>query len=409
MADTTLTANQAITKYQALLAGREPLVKLDWQTFLDINAPYPETPFVEREVQARYDRNGYDWDIHGTLYVPNRQTLPGYVFVLIHGGGVNELDFQATPDGRPGLARVLASQGFEVLTPSYPGLWPPGGRWQAPINERKPFFILDRKLGDDEISDRLLKATYPVYMQGIATLIETHLAGRNVFAMGHSTGGPMAVDLYEYLTTAKVKGIVGWGSGGCEKWLALWREKAGQVPIVVGSPGTPGESALGTVIYRSVEEYRRFGYEDMPELTPWGRLEQRFELVEKTTPMFNPDLQVTSHQGDTEKLEAYRRATRLPREEYITHEKDPDPEFLRSIRVLLVVGENDKNHAKVGGERLEDTMEGFVTRLYAERTNGARLVWVPRFTHMGHWALHNEKIAYLWLWAIRSGYFGEPH
>lgn len=77
--------------------------------------------------------------------------------------------------------------------------------------------------------------------------------------------------------------------------------------------------------------------------------------------------------------------------------------------MLLVVGENDKHHAKLGAERLEDRMEGFVTKLYAEKTKGARLVWVPKYTHMGHWALHNEKIVYLWLWAIKSGYFGELH
>ena len=31
-----------------------------------------------------------------------------------------------TPDGRPGLARVLASQGFKALALTYPGHYPPG-------------------------------------------------------------------------------------------------------------------------------------------------------------------------------------------------------------------------------------------------------------------------------------------
>ena len=219
----------------------------------------------------------------------------------------------------------------------------------------------------------------------------------------------MAVNLYEYLSTAKVIGLVGWGSGACEKWLLQWREKTGQPPIPVGPPRTPEESPLGSIIYRSVEDNRHFGYEDMLELTPWGRLEQRFELVGKTTPMFNPDLQVISHQGNTQRLEEYCRATGLPREEYIGREKEPAAHFLSSIKVLLVVGENDKHHAQLGAERLEDRMEGFVTQRYAEKTRGARLVWIPKYTHMGHWALHNEKIAYLWLWAVKSGYFGGLH
>ena len=31
---------------------------------------------------------------------------------------------------------------------------------------------------------------------------------------------------------------------------------------------------------------------------------------------------------------------------------------------------------------------------------------VPKYTHMGHWALYNERIAYAWLWALETGYFG---
>lgn len=408
MAVTNITANHAIEKYQSLLKGRELLIKLDWQTFLDINAPYAATDFSETEVQARYPRNGYDWDIHGRLYIPCNQTLPGYSFVLIHGGGVNELDFQVTPDGRPGLARVLAAQGFQVLTPTYPGLWPPGGKWKAPVTERKPFYILDRQLGDDEIRDRLLKATYRVYMQGISTLVEKHLAGQNLFAMGHSTGGPMAADLYEYLVTAKVVGIVGWGSGGFDGWISRWRETTGMPHVPVGR--STGRSPLGSLIYRTVEEYRHSAeYEDIPELTPWGRMEQRFEIGRETTPMFNPELQAVSHQGNMQRLEEFHQATGLPREEYMGHLKEPDPHFLRGIKVLLMVGENDKNHWKTGGERVEERQDGFVATLYAAKTKGAHLIWLPKYTHMGHWALHNEKLVYLWLWALRSGYFGELH
>jgi hypothetical protein len=138
-------------------------------------------------------------------------------------------------------------------------------------------------------------------------------------------------------------------------------------------------------------------------------MEQRFELVRDTTPTFNPELQVVSHQGNVPKLEAYQRATGLPREEYIGHLKEPDADFLRGIKVLLMVGENDKNHWQSGGKSADERQDGFVAKLYAEKTKGAHLVLVPNYTHMGHWALHNEKLAYLWLWAIKSGYFTEAY
>ena len=134
-------------------------------------------------------------------------------------------------------------------------------------------------------------------------------------------------------------------------------------------------------------------------------MEAQFELTRETTPTFNPALQNAQHMGNPDTLEEYLRATGLPREEYFGHLDEPDPDFLRRIKVLLVDGENDKFHWKTGN-RPEDKQEYFVARLYAEKTAGAHLVILPKYTHMGHWALHNERIVYLWLWALRSGYFG---
>ena len=71
-----------------------------------------------------------------------------------------------------------------------------------------------------------------------------------------------------------------------------------------------------------------------------------------------------------------------------------------------MVGENDKHHWKAGGESPEERQDGFIAKRYAERCAGAHLIVIPRYTHMGHWALHNEKLAYIWLWAVKSGYFG---
>jgi len=396
------SASTAVKSILARLARTDWFIgDLDWETLMAVEAPYPRTGFLRREVTVRYRHNGYDWDIHGSVYTPFRNVLPGHAFVLIHGGGVNELDFYETPDKRPGLAAVIASQGFEVLTPSYPGLWPIGGKWLAPVTERKPCYLFDRDIGDAEMQDRLLKATYQVYMHGIGLLVEKCLGRRTLFAHGHSTGGPMAADLDKYLTTATVAGMLGWGSGGPDGWILRWRTE--HLP-----PPGPRAGGLTAINYRTVEEYRsRLGYEDLLELTPWGRLEERFELTRDTTPTFNPPLQNVSHLGSVEQLEEYQRASGLPREEYLAHLGEPDAAFLARIRVLLLVGERDLNHWQAGGKRPEERQDGFVAKRYAERTRGAHLIVVPKFTHMGHWALHNEKLAYLWLWAVRSGYFGD--
>jgi hypothetical protein len=82
----------------------------------------------------------------------------------------------------------------------------------------------------------------------------------------------------------------------------------------------------------------------------------------------------------------------------------PDPNWLKTIKVLLTVGENDKGHW-VKGDRLQDKREMFMGAKYAATTRGAHVVLIPRYGHVGYAELYNEKIAYLWLWAVKSGYF----
>jgi hypothetical protein len=101
----------------------------------------------------------------------------------------------------------------------------------------------------------------------------------------------------------------------------------------------------------------------------------------------------------------YPKRTGLPRDEYFDHLQEPDADWLRSIRVLLVAGENDKGHWVNGGAPLENKREMFMGRKYAATTRGAHVVLIPRYGHVGYSELYNEKIAYLWLWAHKHGYF----
>lgn len=81
---------------------------------------------------------------------------------------------------------------------TYPGHYPPGGIWKAPVAERMPIYLLDRDLPMDEILDRNLKCTFNTILQGAGLLTDQCLAGRDILAFGHSTGGPMAAHLTRF-------------------------------------------------------------------------------------------------------------------------------------------------------------------------------------------------------------------
>jgi pimeloyl-ACP methyl ester carboxylesterase len=378
------------------LNSRELLLQLSWDEWLTIQPPYSDHKFTSAESWVRYRRNGYDWDMHGTIYTPEHETDTRRAFVFFHGGAGSEKIMDLTPDGRPGLARVLAAQGFKVLALTYPGHYPPGGIWQMPIVERNPIYLMDQDLSQDEISDRNLKCTFNVILQGAGLLTDQHLAGRDIIAFGHSTGGPMAAHLTRFSQQTKVVGIVGFGSGGPDGWRKEWRDKTGAEKYV--------EKPIDHVARRSPESFKDSGYIDPADLTPWGGADDYIRLVSPLRSQMKTSLCDNQHNAAIGILEEYPKRTGLPRQEYFDHLQEPDPAWLKALRVLLVVGENDKGHW-VKGDKLEDKREMFMGAKYAAATRGAHVVLIPRYGHVGYSELYNEKIAYLWLWAHRSGYF----
>ena len=378
------------------LRSRELLLKLTWDEWLAVVPPYPQGNFSTRDVAVRYRRNGYDWDIHGTLYTPEKELNDKRAFVLFHGGAGSEKIMDLTPDGRPGLARVLAAQGFKALALTYPGHYPPGGVWKVPITERQPVYLMDRDLPKDEILDRNLKCTFNVILQGAGLLADQHLAAREILAFGHSTGGPMAAHLTRFSKKTKVIGLVGFGSGGPDGWRLQWRNQTGAEKYA--------EKPVDHLSRRSPDSFRESGYIDPPDLTPWGGGEDYIRLVSPLRSQMKTSLCDNQHNAAVGILEEYPKRTGLPREEYFDHLQEPDLEWLKTIRVLLIAGENDKGHW-VKGEKLEDKREMFMGTKYAAATRGAHVVLIPRYGHVGYAELYNEKIAYLWLWAYKSGYF----
>jgi pimeloyl-ACP methyl ester carboxylesterase len=392
-----MSAGGINTKYLDGLKSGELLLKLTWDEWLAIGSPYSDGKFAAADATVRYQRNGYDWDMHGTLYTPEKETDPRRAFVFFHGGAASEKIMDLTPDGRPGLARVLASQGFKVLALTYPGHYPPGGVWQQSIPERKPIYLIDRDLSDSEILDRNLKCTFNVILQGAGHLADNHLGGREIIGFGHSTGGPMAAHLTRFSKKTKVIGLVGFGSGGPDGWRKEWRDKTGAEKYV--------EKPIDHVSKRSPDSFKASGYVDPEDLTPWGGADDYIRLISPLRSQMKTSLCDNQHNAAVKILEEYPRRTGLPRQEYFDHLQDPDPNWLKTIRVLLVAGENDKGHWVNNGASLENKREMFMGAKYAATTRGAHVVLIPRYGHVGYAELYNEKIAYLWLWTYKNGYF----
>ncbi|EFK97041.1 hypothetical protein LDC_0918, partial [sediment metagenome] len=173
-----IVKKQPIEQFLNFLNTSELLLRLSWEEWLAVNPPFEPTDFKLKGVTVRYERNGYQWDMHASLYIPNIEIDPKRAFALFHGGSSSEKTTYQTPDGRPGFAQVLAQQGFKVIAFTYPGHYPPGGVWTQATTQRLPIYLLDQKLSLDEIKDRNRKCTFNTILQGAGLLTDLHLEGR---------------------------------------------------------------------------------------------------------------------------------------------------------------------------------------------------------------------------------------
>jgi pimeloyl-ACP methyl ester carboxylesterase len=370
------SANPTIDIFLRFLRGNDLLLKLSWDEYMMVGVPFPKSKYSIQDVAIRYSRNSYDWDIHGTLYTPEKETIPGKAILLVHGGGVNESTFNKAPHG---WAPILASQGFKVLTVSYPGLWPPKGVWPKDAEERTPIFIFDKEISPEELKDRILKYTFNLVVQGIAMLMDQNLFGSDILAFGHSIGARLVVDLWRFTKKTRITGIMGFGSLGPKVWEDELQEM----------------------------EYKRTGSERPKEERPSFENLTRFRTFLRETHeprIFLPILRTYTELEECVKLSG------LPKEEYFdnTLTKDPDKRWLKNIKVLLLVGENDNtstSHNWPKERPLKFRPAYYIAKKFSYTTRGTHLVIIPRFGHIGHLEPHSEKIIYLWLWAIKSGYF----
>ena len=385
-----------IAQFPEALFSPELLLRMEFDDWTAAPAPWAAAAFSKIAVSERYWRNGFEWDIHGTLYEPAQERFPGIAFVMFHGGAGSEKEVEETPDGRPGLASVLASLGFRCLAVTYPGHIPATGEWREPVATRQPHYLLDQDLTADEIASRHDLCTYNCIVEGAARLTDRLLADHRIIAFGHSTGGPMSISLQQFLRSAEVMGIVGWGSGGPDGWYREWVDLCSGKKDAVAAPQSMAR--------RSVEAFRKAGYEDARDLTPWGGAEEYFAWGDRFKSQMKTGLCDNQHCAHVGTLVETAARTGLSVSEYIDHLRDPDPVWLSKIGVLLLVGENDRNHWLIC-EHEDRKLEMFMGYKFAQRARNAKVVFVPRFGHFGYVGIHNEKIAYAWVAALLAGFF----
>ncbi len=82
--------NNITKKYLKFLESPELLLRLNWQQWLAVTPPFQETDFSIDEATARFSRNGYEWDMHGSVYIPKKEADPKRAFVIFHGGAGSE-------------------------------------------------------------------------------------------------------------------------------------------------------------------------------------------------------------------------------------------------------------------------------------------------------------------------------
>jgi hypothetical protein len=197
--------------------------------------------------EERFTRYNLPWDIGGLRLTSNDPDAKNKPWILIlNGGAANIYEFYMDLKNRPGWGQFLA-QKLNVLIVSIPGNFKYGG-WDKPIKERKPAFLLDRDLTDDEELVYNSAFTFQVILQGLKQLVVKHTTG-DLLIIGHSTGGelPALAETDPELKKRLNGRYLGWGSGGPVSLKAVIAAQKDADPDFKPAPrfGSSGDAAGG--------------------------------------------------------------------------------------------------------------------------------------------------------------------
>ena len=204
----------------------------------------------------RYPFYDLDWDITGLRLESLNPAANGSPWlIIINGGSVNFYDYLMAPIDRPGWAQYLA-QASNVMIVTIPGNFRYGG-WTEPPAVRKPAYLLDQELPDDETRVRNAIFTNRLILEGLRRLIVNHTEGE-ILIVGHSTSGELAFlaqeepELRERLNGR----FLGWGSGGPARIQGIRRHKnPGHTNYRQGAFSTSEYPPVADLTIRSAEGF----------------------------------------------------------------------------------------------------------------------------------------------------------
>lgn len=162
--------------------------------------------------ELRFEHYGLEWDITALKLMP-RNPVPGLPTVaIINGGAANWYEFFVDPGNDPGLGQYLA-QKIPVVLLTIPGNYKHGGWAGEDFGSRKPAYLVDQELSEEETLVRNASFTFSVIAKGVEVALAETVSGP-LLLVGHSTGGELQFMLKDALADQLNGRLLGWGTGG---------------------------------------------------------------------------------------------------------------------------------------------------------------------------------------------------
>jgi len=375
------------------------------------NLPPRKLGYQARWHRLRFSHYGLEWDITGLHLVPNEPITGLPTLALIHGGSANWYEFFVDPLNNPGLGQYVA-QKIPVLLITIPGNYRPRG-WREPNDRRKPAYLLDRDLSENETRARNAIFTFELIADGVRRLIEKVTVGP-VLIVGHSTAGEIQFLLKEKLRTRLNDLSLGWGTGGPAALRRKWEEETGSRSRQRSRAG-----ALLSISALRIRHPREYAEEYVGPLNPLpGRnkrevAENWFEKEGWRRPHFKQVIQDLEHGGEIEHRGEMEKQIRkvLAKARLPTDADEVVADLFSTMRpgcegyrrMLWTVAGGDSRHWNTNPKRAREL---FIANEFRRCNPAARIrvvVYHLPMTHYGHIEMPRQLAGGL-LAAIKSLY-----
>lgn len=240
--------------------------------------------------EVRFSRYGLEWDITALKLTPHAPSPDMPTVAILNGGAANWYEFFVDPKNQPGLGQYLA-QKLPVVLLTIPGNYKHNGWTDDDFGARKPEYLIDVELTEEQTRIRNASFTFRVVAQGVEAALAETVSGP-LLLVGHSTGGELQFMLKETLSAQFNGRLLGWGTGGPAA-LDVMQQFRGKRKI----DDYPHVSKLRA---RTPEQYSK-GY--LGPLNPyWNETQSRQAIAEKwmaaeerRRPQFKQPLQDFEH------------------------------------------------------------------------------------------------------------------